>query len=143
MILLASLVLNVILLLSRRKNLLDKGLFEKDMALLRRERIIKIEEEVAAQRKDLIKKLEELAIQCANQTKDYEHNFHQTRETLGIELAKLEAKKETFEAIWKNDTETYQEWLKIKDEEIERLTKIIDTLLNKEPNTTEIIVKKD
>lgn len=34
-----------------------------------------------------------LAVTCANQTKEYEHEFHSKREELGIEIAKLEEKK--------------------------------------------------
>jgi hypothetical protein len=66
-----------------------------------------------------------LARQCSEQKGQYEHEFHSTKEKLGIEIAELEAKKE----MMKNDAVIYERLLKEKDKEIERLNNICFELM--------------
>ena len=66
-----------------------------------------------------------LARQCGEQKGQYEHEFHSTKETLGIEIAELKAKKEMIE----NDAVVYERLLKEKDKEIERLNNICHELM--------------
>jgi molecular chaperone GrpE (heat shock protein) len=63
---------------------------------------------------------------CHRQLAQYEHTFHQTKEDLGIELAKLEAKAETLREALNNNSSTAI--LQAKDNEINRLTNVIDSL---------------
>lgn len=82
---------------------------DKESNLYKRDSILKINES-----------LMKLRIQCAEDIGNYEHEFHQTKENLKCELAKLEAK---IEAIKQTDI------LTVKDDEIKRLESIISNIL--------------
>jgi hypothetical protein len=75
---------------------------------------IKAQDEIAA-----------LARRCAEEKGRYEHEYHSTKEKLGIELAELEAKIKMI----KNDAVVYERLLKEKDKEIERLNNICFELM--------------
>jgi hypothetical protein len=113
-------------------NQAKKDLLEKELELWVKEEKYKVRVAVEAARNERDKELQVLAISCANDTKDYEHTFHQARETLGIEIAKLEAKRDTLKEIANQDKITYNTIVDGKNEEIERLTNIIESLISKE-----------
>ena len=73
----------------------------------------------------LNKEIEELAISCANDRAAYEHTYHSKMEELGISIAKQEARLE----IVQNDENTYHRLISDKNSEIERLTNIVNSLL--------------
>jgi hypothetical protein len=86
----------------------------------RKRKMLEVDKEVFEYRQKEIKAVEEIAIKCAKQLGEYEHQFHHTKEEKGIELAKLEALKE----IMANDVTTYTKLLDEKNKEIERLNAI-------------------
>jgi hypothetical protein len=86
----------------------------------RKRKMLEVDKEVFEYRSKLIKEVEEIAIKCARQLGEYEHEFHHTKEEKGIELAKLDALIE----IRKNDEATYERLLKERNEEVVRLNTI-------------------
>ena len=70
----------------------------------------------------------------AEDTKKIEHDYHHNQETLGIAIAKLEAKKEHLEEITSTDKTAYERIIKGKDEEIERLSGILEKMVENQPN---------
>ena len=68
----------------------------------------------------------EIELACHRQLAQYEHEFHSTKETLGIELAKLEARAESLrEGLEHNGTAAI---VQAKDAEINRLVHVINSL---------------
>lgn len=80
-----------------------------------------------SERTRLNKEVEQLAISCAKDRADYEHEYHSRMEELGINIAKLEAREETL----KNDEVTYLRMIDDRDKEILRQQEIINSLLEK------------
>lgn len=81
-----------------------------------------------------MKQIEEIALKCAADKGNYEHEYHHGMEVLKIEIASLEARKETLA----NDVTTYKQWLEQKDKEIERL----NNLCLKMAESQKIIIQK-
>ena len=81
-------------------------------------------EEIENSKIKRLKQVAEIEIACHNQLAQYEHTFHSTKETLGIELAKLEAKVEYL----KENNEAYQTIIANKENEINRLVSVINSL---------------
>lgn len=109
----------------------NKRIIDREIELYKAERYLKINTEIENTRRNLLKEVEDLAFACARDKGAYEHTFHSTMEGLKVEIAKLEALKETY----KNDITTYKAWNDLKDAEIERLTKIINALISNQPKT--------
>jgi hypothetical protein len=111
---------------SNKPNQLDieKELFERELALYRKEKYQKLNEDIENEKLKRLKEIAELEIACHRQLAQYEHTFHQTKENLGIELAKLEAKVEYL----KDNNEAYQAILASKENEINRLVSVINSL---------------
>ena len=111
---------------SNKPNQLDieKELFERELALYRKEKYQKLTEDIENEKLKRLKEIAELEITCHRQLAQYEHTFHQTKENLGIELAKLEAKVEYL----KDNNEAYQAILASKENEINRLVSVINSL---------------
>ncbi len=86
---------------------------------------MRLQNKVTEYRAKCNKEIQELAIKCAEDTKKLEHNYHKKQEDLGIEIAKQEARLETV----KKDEETYNRLLEEKNDEIERLSEIINNLI--------------
>ena len=103
---------------------LQKSQINKELAFYRREQRLIIDEEV--QKYKLNRELEVVEVEkaCHRQLAQYEHTFHQTKEDMGIELAKLEAKVEYL----KDNNEAYQSILANKENEINRLVSVINSL---------------
>ena len=87
----------------------------------RKRKKLEIDREMLDYRESLMKEVEQLAFKCAQDKGYHEHEYHHNLELLGIEIAKLEARKETLA----NDVTTYKAWLEQKDKEIERLNNIV------------------
>jgi hypothetical protein len=83
-----------------------------------------IDEEI--QKYKLNRELEVVEVEkaCHRQLAQYEHTFHSTKENLGIELAKLEAKVEYL----RENNEAYSTIVANKDIEINRLVSVINAL---------------
>ena len=111
---------------SNKPNQLDneKQLFERELALYRKEKYQQLNEDIENEKLKRLKEIAELEIACHRQLAQYEHAFHQTKENLGIELAKMEAKVEYL----KDNNEAYQAILASKENEINRLVSVINSL---------------
>ena len=111
---------------SNKPNQLDieKELFERELALYRKEKYQKLNEDIENEKLKRLKEIAELEIACHNQLAQYEHTFHSTKENLGIELAKLEAKVEYL----RENNEAYSTIVANKENEINRLVNVINSL---------------
>lgn len=103
---------------------IEKELFDRELELYRREKYQKLNEEIENQKLKRLKEVANLEIECHKQIADYEHEYHSTKEIRGIELAKLEAKIEYL----KENNEAYQTVLANKENEINRLVSVINSL---------------
>ena len=103
---------------------IEKQLFDRELELYRREKYQKLNEEIENQKLKRLKEVAQLEIECHRQLAQYEHEFHSTKEINGIELAKLEAKVEYL----KENNEAYQTLLANKENEINRLVSVINSL---------------
>jgi len=102
----------------------EKQLFERELALYRKEKYQQLNEDIENTKIQRLKEIAELEIACHRQLAQYEHTFHSTKENLGIELAKLEAKVEYL----RENNEAYQTLLANKENEINRLVSVINSL---------------
>ena len=102
----------------------EKQLFDRELELYRREKYQKLNEEISNEKIKRLKEVAELEAVCHRQLAQYEHDFHSTKENLGIELAKLEAKVEYL----KDNNEAYQTIIANKENEINRLVSVINSL---------------
>ena len=111
---------------SNKPNQLDieKELFERELALYRKEKYQKLNEDIENEKLKRLKEIAELEISCHRQLAVYEHTFHSTKENLGIELAKLEAKVEYL----RENNEAYSTIVANKENEINRLVSVINAL---------------
>jgi hypothetical protein len=103
---------------------IEKQLFDRELELYRREKYQKLNEDIENQKLERLKEVAKLEIACHRQLAEYEHEFHSTKEERGIELAKLEAKVEYL----KENNEAYQTLLANKENEINRLVSVINSL---------------
>ena len=103
---------------------IEKELFDRELELYRREKYQKLNEEIENQKLERLKEVAKLEIACHRQLAQYEHEFHSTKEERGIELAKLEAKVEYL----KDNNEAYQTIIANKENEINRLVSVINSL---------------
>jgi len=103
---------------------LQKSEINKELAFYRREQRLIIDEEI--QKYKLNRELEIVEVEkaCHRQLAQYEHTFHSTKENLGIELAKLEAKVEYL----RENNEAYSTIVANKENEINRLVNVINSL---------------
>jgi hypothetical protein len=103
---------------------LQKSQIKRELAFYRREQMLIIDEEI--QKYKLNRELEIVEVEkaCHRQLAQYEHTFHSTKENLGIELAKLEAKVEYF----RENNEAYSTIVANKENEINRLVSVINSL---------------
>ena len=103
---------------------IEKQLFDRELELYRREKYQKLNEDIENQKLERLKEVAKLEIACHHQLAEYEHEFHSTKEIRGIELAKLEAKIEYL----KENNEAHQTVLANKENEINRLVSVINSL---------------
>ena len=102
----------------------EKQLFERELALYRKEKYQQLNEDIENEKLKRLKEIAELEIACHRQLAQYEHTFHSTKENLGIELAKMEAKVEYL----RENNEAYSTIVANKDAEINRLVSVINSL---------------
>jgi hypothetical protein len=119
----------------------EKALIDKELKFYEKNEKLKIDKGLEDYRQSTHAEKRDLAIQCADDTKKNEHKFHSNQEKLGIAIAKLEAKKEHLEEITSTDKTAYERIIKGKDEEIERLSGILEKMVENQPNA--IIQVKD
>jgi hypothetical protein len=103
---------------------IEKKLFDRQLELYRKEKYQKLNEDIENEKLKRLKEVAELEISCHRQLAQYEHTFHSTKENLGIELAKLEAKVEYL----RENNEAYSTIVANKDIEINRLVNVINSL---------------
>jgi hypothetical protein len=103
---------------------IEKQLFDRELELYRKEKYQKLNEEIENAKLKRLKEVAEVEIACHNQLAQYEHTFHSTKENLGIELAKLEAKVEYL----RENNEAYSTIVANKENEINRLVSVISAL---------------
>ena len=103
---------------------IEKELFERELALYRKEKYQKLNEDIENEKLKRLKEIAQLEVACHRQVAFYEHTFHSTKENLGIELAKLEAKVEYL----RENNEAYSTIVANKDMEINRLVSVINAL---------------
>jgi hypothetical protein len=103
---------------------IEKELFDRELELYRKEKYQKLNEDIENEKLKRLKEVAELEISCHRQLAQYEHTFHSTKENLGIELAKLEAKVEYI----RENNEAYSVIVANKDIEINRLVNVINSL---------------
>jgi hypothetical protein len=103
---------------------IEKQLFDRELELYRKEKYQKLNEDIENEKLKRLKEIAELEIACHRQLAQYEHTFHSTKENLGIELAKLEAKVEYL----RENNEAYSTIVANKDIEINRLVHVINSL---------------
>ena len=130
----------------KRKELIDleldfykkEKLFEinseiKHLDLTRQTKLFEVDKEIEAYRNKRQKELTDIAKKCYEELGQHEHNYHSSLEKRGIEVAKLEAKKEDLEEI----IEVKDKLLQTKDEEIKRLNELLVLLIKQpHPSTT-------
>ena len=103
---------------------IEKELFDRELALYRSEKYQKLNEDIENAKLKRLKEVAEMEIACHRQLAQYEHDFHSTKENLGIELAKLEAKVEYL----RENNEAYSTIVANKENEINRLVSVINAL---------------
>jgi hypothetical protein len=103
---------------------IEKELFDRELALYRSEKYQKLNEDIENAKLKRLKEVAEMEIACHRQLAQYEHDFHSTKENLGIELAKLEAKVEYL----RENNEAYSTIVANKENEINRLVSVINSL---------------
>ena len=103
---------------------IEKQLFDRELELYRKEKYQKLNEDIENAKIKRLKEVAEVEIACHNQLAQYEHTFHSTKENLGIELAKLEAKVEYL----RENNEAYSTIVANKENEINRLVSVINSL---------------
>jgi len=110
---------------------IEKELFDRELELYRREKYQKLNEDIENTKIQRLKEIAELEVSCHRQLAQYEHTFHSTKENLGIELAKLEAKVEYL----RENNEAYSTIVANKENEINRLVSVINALTKIKTNS--------
>jgi hypothetical protein len=111
-----------------------KELIDREVSLYKEERYHQVNQEIDTYKMVRQSEVVELEKTCHKQLATYEHSFHYAKEVKGVEIAKLEAKKEMLDDYIKQK----EEIIKMKDGEISRLDKIIMKSLE---NPSQIINK--
>lgn len=92
----------------------------KELEIYQERRKLEIDTELQQYRSNLFKEVESLALLCAKQIGEYEHTFHNKREELNTEIAKIEASKDSIT----KEVNNLKEIIKEKDADIQRLNGI-------------------
>lgn len=115
----------------------DKKLIDKGLELYRREKILEINAEITEMIVAKKSEVQELALQCANQVKEYEHEFHSKREDLRVELAKLDSEIELKKELQEKENKALNREIDLLREALLGKNEIIKELLNKVPEIKE------
>jgi len=124
----------------------EKELVDKEVEIYRKEQKLAIDTQTIEYRKSLVN----IAQQAADDTAKNEHTYHSKMEALGIDIAKLETKKELLverKEMWNEHKELMlgsldhvRELLEAKDDEIERLSDLLEKMIENMPEFPEINV---
>jgi chromosome segregation ATPase len=124
----------------------EKELVDQEVELYRKERKLAVDTETLQYREDIVNHAKKAAQDMAKN----EHEYHSKMEGLGIDIAKLETKKELLverKELWNEQKElmlgsldSYKELLEAKDDEIERLAELLDKMIENIPEFPEINV---
>ena len=85
-----------------------------------KKRKLEIDIEMQKYRTEMLKGVQELALECAKQRGEYEHDWHSKQEKLNTAIAKIEASKESMT----KEVDNLKEIIKEKDADIQRLNGI-------------------
>ena len=127
---------------NKQKQLADQEieLYKKEQKLKIDKSMIEYQDSILDEKRSFIKDVETLGINCAKDTKDFEHKFHSEMETLKIKIAKEEAKLEYLEKevevkteLANSDKIAYERIIKLKNDEIERLNTLFTKLIESSP----------
>lgn len=116
----------------------NEELIDRELEIYKKEKLLAIDIDIEAYRNRRQTEVQDLAKRCHEELGVYEHTYHSAKETKGIEIAKLEAKKEALEEVVKSREEVVKaddNLLKSKDAEIKRLSDIVNLLISKQPST--------
>ena len=127
----------------------EKELIDQEVELYREEQKLEIDKEIVGYRNSII----DVAKKAADDMGKMEHEYHSKQEELGIVIAKLEVQKENLEerkVLWEGQEkfilgteDMYKEMLEMKDGEIERLSDLLDSMIEAIPEFPEInVVRK-
>ncbi|MEK6829612.1 MAG: hypothetical protein AABY15_05830 [Nanoarchaeota archaeon] len=117
----------------------QKELIDREIELYKKEKLFAVDKEVEDYRTKRQQEMTDMAKKCYEQLGEYEHEFHNTKEIRGIELAKLQSKCEALAETVKAREEVVaadNNLLKAKTAEIERLNNIIKLMIEKQPSIT-------
>jgi len=117
----------------------ERELINREVELYRKEQFLEIDKEIEKYRADRNHEVQKMGRLCMKQLGEYKHEFHSTKEAKGIELAKLQAKCEAMKETVKAREEVIaadNNYLEAKKAEITRLNKIINLLIENQPETT-------
>ena len=123
------------------KNMFGLKKIAKELDLYRQEEKLKIDLEILEYKKSSVN----MAKTCHDEMAEYEHEYHSTKEKRGIELeqlrvelVKVEAETKAKSEMLKNDEVAFERIIKEKDAEIQRLSDIVDSLIENLPNLQEL-----
>ena len=109
----------------------ERELVDREVELYREEKFLEIEKAVETYRASRNREMEDIAKRCAQELGYYEHDYHHAKELKGIELAELDAKKETLSEV----IEASKKLMDAKDAEIKRLYDLLSMLIVRQPST--------
>jgi hypothetical protein len=115
------------------------SLINREVELYKKEKFLEVDREIHEYTKKREGVVADMGRKCHEQLAAYEHDFHQAKETKGIEIAKLEAKVETLGETLKAREEVIKAnaaLLKSKEDEINKLNTLLLEMVKKQPNVT-------
>jgi hypothetical protein len=122
----------------RNKETENKKIVDKELELYRQEKILDINAGITETIVNKKREVQELALQCANQVKEYEHEFHSKREGLRVELAKLDSEIELKKELQEKENKALNREIDLLREALLGKNEIIKELLKKVPEIKEI-----
>ena len=109
----------------------EKELYDRELDIYKREKLLSIDKEVEDYRKKRSTEMTNLAKTCHEELGEYEHDYHHAKEVKGIELAGLEAEVKNHEKFISLNNAL----LTNKDKEIRRLNDLLTLTLKNQPQT--------
>tara|TARA_R110000772_G_scaffold17946_3_gene50092 strand:+ start:204109 stop:204477 length:369 start_codon:yes stop_codon:yes gene_type:complete len=109
----------------------EKELYVRELDIYKKEELLKIDKEVENYRQKRSTDMTNLAKLCHEQLGEFEHDFHNTKEEKGVELALLNAEVKNHEKFITLNASL----LDNKDKEIKRLNDLLTLTLKNQPQT--------
>ena len=129
-------------MLKKHKEIIDKETIDKELAFYRKEKLLEINTEIVEIINVKRKEIQELTIECAKQTGEYEHEFHAAMEEKRIELAKLDSEIDAKKQLQEKESACLNKEIDNLREMIDDKNETIVMLLNKLPVIKEINYNK-